>query len=149
MFKTCGFICTKRSLRNSNVLSQLSREKKVVQSVTWWKKNAENYDGQPQQGPYRVISLHKFREHFYQKISEDLHLHINTSSAFVNLKRSQNKELNHVPPNFLCCCNTRRNQSTDFVIQDFCLGCSKTETIKQKYVNIGTILVQQGTSQQI
>ena len=38
-------------------------------------------------------------------------------------------------------CNTRRNQSADFVIRDFYLGSRKTEAMKQKYVNIGIILV--------
>ena len=33
-------------------------------------------------------------------------------------------------PMFMCCCNTRRNQSAAFLIYDFCLGYSKTKTMK-------------------
>ena len=44
-------------------------------------------------------------------------------------------------PKFMCCFNTRRNQSVDFLIQNFYLNCRKMENMKDKYVNIGAILL--------
>ena len=53
------------------------------------------YEGTPQQVPSCVNWLHSFGACFYKNISETS---IKTS-VFVNLKGSENKELNYVPPN--------------------------------------------------
>ena len=96
----------------------------------------------PQQGPSCVNSLHRFGACFYKNTSVSTYLH-NKTSVFVNLKGSENKELNHVSPNVYECTRkcTRKNQLADFLIWDFYFGSSKTKAMKYKYVNIGTILV--------
>ena len=40
-------------------------------------------------------------------------------------RRDKNKELHHVPLMFMCCCNTRRNQSADYRISIWAVSSPK------------------------
>ena len=42
---------------------------------------------------------------------------------------------------FQCLCVVVEKQSSDFLVEDFYLGCSKAKTMKRKYVNFGAIVV--------
>ena len=64
-----------------------------------------------------------FAEYLRESASTYL-LHIKTF-IFVSLKGSENKELNYVPPNVYV------EQGETSRLNDFYLGCSKTETMKQ------------------
>ena len=66
-------------------------------------------------------------EHILLRIPVRVRLHIKTS-VFVNLKRSESKELNHVPPSVYVLLLTRKQGQTS-QLNDFYLGCSKTETV--------------------
>ena len=108
MFKTSSCICTKVSSRNSNcnIFLQLSKGKQssVISGVVE-REGIELMRERPSRDPC-VNSLHKFGAHFYKNTFESLHLHLCILRALFlsTWKGSENKELNHVPLNVMCCC---------------------------------------------